>query len=92
MRIGAYANAMPLCDLKGAATQFALFLACANFGTIISDFVVGWLDAVGGQTLIILSASGAGFGATVLFWNMRNVQSHDDDAGAIAREPADQAV
>lgn len=92
MRIGAYATAMRLCDLKGAATQFALFLACANFGTILSGLLVGWLDALGGHTLILLSASGAGFGATVLFWNMRIVRSHDDDSGAIAKKPTDQAV
>lgn len=68
MRIGAYATAMGLCDDKGAATQFALFLACANFGTILSGVVVGWLDAVGGQSLILLVASGAGFIATLALW------------------------
>ena len=68
MRIGAYATAMGLCDGKGAATQFALFLACANFGTILSGAVVGWLDAAGGQTLILLTSSFAGLIATAMFW------------------------
>lgn len=71
MRIGAYATAMGLCDKKGAATQFALFLACANVGTILSGLVIGWLESVGGQFLILLVASGAALCATFALWIIR---------------------
>ena len=89
MRIGAYATAMGFCDDKGAATQFALFLACANFGTIASGLIVGWLDALGGETLILFSASGAGFGASVLFLIIRDVSPQKDNSKALMEKPAE---
>ena len=79
MRIGAYATAMRLCDLKGAATQFALFLACANFGTILSGLVVGWLDALGGQTLILLTGSATGLIATLALWAIKDAADSPDE-------------
>ncbi|MEL7393601.1 MAG: MFS transporter [Pseudomonadota bacterium] len=92
MRIGAYATAMRLCDLKGAATQFALFLACANIGTILSGFVVGGLDALGGQTAILLTASSAGISATIVLMLIKSAALQTDDAtdlrGAVASETA----
>ena len=72
MRIGAYATAMGLCDVKGAATQFSLFLACANVGTILSGLVIGRLEHMGGETPILLVASSAALCATFALWIIRN--------------------
>lgn len=72
MRIGAYATAMGLCDVKGAATQFSLFLACANVGTILSGLVIGRLEHMGGETPILLVASSAALCATFALWIIRD--------------------
>ncbi|MEO1305884.1 MAG: MFS transporter [Pseudomonadota bacterium] len=66
--IALYATAMRLCDLRVAATQFAIFLAFANFGTILAGGIVGWLDALGGTTLILAVASVFGLMGTIAFW------------------------
>ncbi|MEL6861216.1 MAG: MFS transporter [Pseudomonadota bacterium] len=82
MRVGAYVTAMRLCDSTGAATQFALFLACANSGVILSGIAVGVLDSLGGQTLVLASASAAGAIATVIFWviKLSPARTHDEIA------------
>jgi hypothetical protein len=51
--------------------------------------MVGWLDALGGQTLILLSASGAGFGASVLFLIIRDASPQKDNSKALMEKPAE---
>ena len=48
MRVGCCAVAMRLCDPKVAATQFALFMAAANFGISAGSAMLGTLDSLGG--------------------------------------------
>lgn len=83
MRIGAHATAMRLCDTTGAATQFAIFLTCANVGTILSGVVIGWLEALGGQTLILAAGSGAAGLATLIMWRIKAQREDHDDAPLI---------
>ncbi len=79
MRIGAYVTAMRLCDSTGAATQFALFLACANGGIILSGLAIGVLESLGGQTLVLLSASFTGVIATAIFWGIKVDPAQTED-------------
>ena len=69
--VAMYAAAMRLCDLRVAATQFAIFLAFANLGTILAGATVGTLDALGGTNLILAVASVIGFAATLSFWQIK---------------------
>ncbi|MEL7042372.1 MAG: MFS transporter [Pseudomonadota bacterium] len=71
MRVATYATAMRLCDLRVAATQYALYLALISVGTIASGVMVGWLDDNGGTTLILLVGSGAGLLGTIAFCAIR---------------------
>ncbi len=87
MRIGAYVTAMRLCDSTGAATQFALFLACANGGIILSGLAIGVLEPLGGQTLVLLSASLTGVIATAIFWGIK-VDSAQPEDGIPLMDPS----
>ena len=69
--VAMYAAAMRLCDLRVAATQFAIFVAFGNFGTILAGAAVGALDALGGTNLVLAVASVIGFGATLSFWQIK---------------------
>lgn len=40
--------AMRLCTPAIAATQFAVFMAVFNLGTVLGGFALGWLDGMGG--------------------------------------------
>ncbi len=45
---------MRLCDPRVAATQFTLYMACANFGGTLASWVFGWSDAMGGLPMMFL--------------------------------------
>ena len=45
---------MRLCDARVAATQFTLYMACANFGITIGAWTLGFSDSLGGLPSMFL--------------------------------------
>ena len=45
---------MRLCDPRVAATQFGLYMACANFGISIGAWMFGFSDALGGLPMMFI--------------------------------------
>ena len=48
LTVAALPISMRLCDPRVAATQFTLYMACANFGITIGATVLGFSDSLGG--------------------------------------------
>ena len=60
---------MRLCTPAIAATQFAVFMAVLNLGSVLGGLALGWLDAVGGIPAMLAAAAlcsfvGAGLAIT----------------------------
>ncbi|NJS14555.1 MAG: MFS transporter [Sphingopyxis sp.] len=51
------ALAMRLCTPAIAATQFAVFMAILNLGSVIGGFALGWFDAMGGMPAMLIGAA-----------------------------------
>ena len=61
--------AMRLCTPAIAATQFAVFMAVFNLGTVLGGLMLGWLDGIGGIPAMLAAAAlssfvGAGLAVT----------------------------
>lgn len=60
--------AMRLCCPTIAATQFAVFMAVLNLGTVLGGLTLGWLDGVGGIPAMLAAAALCSFvGAGLTF-------------------------
>lgn len=55
--VGGGALSMRLCTPAIAATQFAVFMAVLNLGTVIGGFTLGWLDGIGGIPAMLSGAA-----------------------------------
>ena len=49
--------AMRLCTPAIAATQFAVFMAVFNLGTVLGGLTLGWLDSIGGIPAMLAAAA-----------------------------------
>lgn len=55
--VGGGALSMRLCTPAIAATQFAVFMAVLNLGTVIGGLALGWLDGMGGISAMLAGAA-----------------------------------
>lgn len=60
LKVSTCSTAMRLCDVRIAATQFALYMALGNVGTMLSGFMTGPLESLGGNTALLLGICVAG--------------------------------
>lgn len=62
------ALSMRLCTPAIAATQFAVFMAVLNLGTVLGGLALGWLDGIGGIPAMLAAAALCSFvGAGLAF-------------------------
>jgi PAT family beta-lactamase induction signal transducer AmpG len=55
--VGGGALSMRLCTPAIAATQFAVFMAVLNLGTVFGGLALGWLDGIGGIPAMLAGAA-----------------------------------
>lgn len=55
--VGGGALSMRLCTPAIAATQFAVFMAVLNLGTVMGGLALGWLDGIGGIPAMLSGAA-----------------------------------
>jgi MFS transporter, PAT family, beta-lactamase induction signal transducer AmpG len=55
--VGGGALTMRLCTPAIAATQFAVFMALFNLGTVLGGLALGWLDDLGGIPAMLIATA-----------------------------------